>query len=68
MHGKGGVAGGHTYRRKEGVMRQEQAATPFRAEHGRGEVGGGEGGSRVKRYMYNYSDSHCCTAETNTKL
>lgn len=34
MHGKGAVAGGHTYRRQEAVMRQEQAGTPFRDEHG----------------------------------
>lgn len=33
MHGKGTVAGSHTYRRKEGVMRQRQGAAPFRKKH-----------------------------------
>lgn len=34
MHGKGGVAGGLAYRRKEGVRRQEQIAAPLRKECG----------------------------------
>ena len=32
-------------------------------------MGGGEGDLRGKGYIYvNMTDSHCCTAETNTKL
>ena len=34
MHGKGAVAGGHTYRRKEGMMGQEQVAQPIRKGSG----------------------------------
>lgn len=32
VHGEGTVPGGHTYRRKEGAMRQEQAAAAFKEE------------------------------------
>ena len=31
-------------------------------------VGEWEGGSREREYMYTYSDSRCCTAETTTTL